>query len=44
MLHTIFGMASFSLAAADIKPPPIRIDDLLLAAIFGGVVCGAGFR
>ncbi|MFH2220188.1 MAG: YitT family protein [Pseudomonadota bacterium] len=42
MLYTIFGMASFSLAAAAINPPPILIDDLLLAAIFSGVVCGAG--
>jgi len=42
MLYTFFGMVVFSLAAAAIKPPPVFIDDLMLAAIFGGVICGTG--
>ena len=42
MFYTIFGMVVFSMTAALIKPPPILIDDNLLAAIFSGVVCGTG--
>ncbi len=42
ILYSIFGMVVFSLAAATIKPPPVIISDLMLAAIFGGVVCGTG--
>jgi uncharacterized membrane-anchored protein YitT (DUF2179 family) len=42
MLYTIFGMVAFSLAAATIKSPPVFFSDLMLAAIFGGVICGTG--
>lgn len=42
MIYTTFGMAVFSLAAAAVKPPAAPVDDLMLAAIFGGVICGAG--
>jgi len=42
MVYTIFGMGVFSLAAYVIKPPPVPIDDIMLSAIFGGIVCGAG--
>ncbi len=42
MLYTIFGMVFFSLAAVTVKTPPVPIDDLILVAVFGGVVCGTG--
>jgi uncharacterized membrane-anchored protein YitT (DUF2179 family) len=42
MLYTILGMAFFSLAAAVLKTPPVFLQDPILVAVFGGVVCGAG--
>jgi len=42
MLYTVFGMAFFSLAAAVLKTPPVPLEDPILVAVFGGVVCGAG--
>jgi uncharacterized membrane-anchored protein YitT (DUF2179 family) len=35
-------MAFFSLAAAVLKTPPVPLEDPILVAVFGGVVCGAG--
>lgn len=42
MLYTIFGMAFFSLVANLIRPPPVNIQDPMLAALFAGVICGVG--
>ena len=42
LLYTLYGMGFFSLAAAFIKPPPATIDDPILAALFAGIICGAG--
>lgn len=42
VLYTCFGMAAFSLATALIVPPPIPIDNPILAAILAGIICGAG--
>ncbi len=42
MLYTILGMAFFSLAATFLKTPPVPLEDPILVAVFGGVVCGAG--
>jgi uncharacterized membrane-anchored protein YitT (DUF2179 family) len=42
MLLTIFGMVFFSLAAVWVKPPPLAIQDPLLALLAAGVVCGLG--
>jgi uncharacterized membrane-anchored protein YitT (DUF2179 family) len=35
-------MAVFSLATALIVPPPVPIDNPILAAILAGIICGAG--
>ena len=42
MLYTVFGMAFFSLTAALLKTPPVLLENPILVAVFGGVVCGAG--
>jgi uncharacterized membrane-anchored protein YitT (DUF2179 family) len=42
VLYSCFGMAAFSLATALIVPPPIPIDNPILAAILAGIICGAG--
>jgi uncharacterized membrane-anchored protein YitT (DUF2179 family) len=42
MLYTVFGMAFFSLTAAVLKTPPVLLENPILVAVFGGVVCGAG--
>ncbi|UCG20660.1 MAG: YitT family protein [Deltaproteobacteria bacterium] len=42
LLYTLYGMGFFSLAAAFIKPPPAVIEDPILAALFAGIICGAG--
>ena len=42
LLYTVYGMGFFSLAAAFIKPPPVTIDDPILAALFAGIICGVG--
>ena len=42
LLYTLYGMGFFSLAAAFIKPSPASIDDPILAALFAGIICGAG--
>ena len=42
MLYTVFGMAFFSLTAVVLKTPPVFLQDPILVAVFGGVVCGAG--
>jgi uncharacterized membrane-anchored protein YitT (DUF2179 family) len=42
VLYSCFGMAVFSLATALIVPPPIPIDNPILAAILAGIICGTG--
>ena len=42
MLYTIFGMGFLSLTAAIIKSPAARMEDPILAALLGGIVCGVG--
>jgi uncharacterized membrane-anchored protein YitT (DUF2179 family) len=42
MLYTLFGMLFFSLIAATYFPVIPQIKDPILAALSGGVVCGAG--
>jgi len=42
MLYTLFGMLFFSLLAATYFPVLPHIKDPILAALSGGVVCGAG--
>lgn len=42
MLYTIFGMVFFSLTAVIVKTPAFLTDDLILVAVFSGVICGAG--
>lgn len=42
MFYTLYGMGFFSLAAAVIKTPAIAMQDPILAALFGGIICGAG--
>lgn len=42
LLYTAFGMTSFSLAAWLMRTPPIHIQNAILAAILGGIVCGIG--
>lgn len=42
MLYSIFGMTFLSAAAAILKSRPAGVEDPILAALFAGVVCGAG--
>ena len=42
MFYTLYGMGFFSLAAAVIKTPALTLQDPILAALFGGIICGAG--
>ena len=42
LLYTLYGMAFFSLTAAFVKPPVALIEDPILAALFAGIICGAG--
>jgi len=42
LLYTLYGMGFFSLAAAFIRPPTAVIEDPILAALFAGIICGAG--
>jgi uncharacterized membrane-anchored protein YitT (DUF2179 family) len=42
MFYTLYGMGFFSLAAAVIKTPAITMQDPILAALFAGIICGAG--
>ena len=42
MLYTLYGMGFFSLAAAFIKTPTTTMHDPILAALFSGIICGAG--
>ena len=42
MTYTILGMAFFSLTAAVLKSPPIPLQNPILVAVFGGIVCGTG--
>jgi uncharacterized membrane-anchored protein YitT (DUF2179 family) len=41
LLYTLYGMGFFSLAAV-IRPPAAAIEDPILAALFAGIICGAG--
>ena len=41
-LYTLYGMCFFSVAATFIKPPAVAIEDPILAALFAGIICGAG--
>jgi uncharacterized membrane-anchored protein YitT (DUF2179 family) len=36
------GMALFSLAAVVIKTPPVPLEDPIIVAVFGGIICGMG--
>jgi uncharacterized membrane-anchored protein YitT (DUF2179 family) len=42
MFYTLYGMGLFSLAAAVIKTPATALQDPILAALFAGIICGAG--
>jgi uncharacterized membrane-anchored protein YitT (DUF2179 family) len=42
MFYTLYGMGFFSLAAAVIKTPATTMQDPILAALFAGIICGAG--
>ena len=42
MFYTLYGMGFFSLAAAVIKTPATTLQDPILAALFAGIICGAG--
>jgi len=42
MFYTLYGMGFFSLAAAVIKTPATALQDPILAALFAGIICGAG--
>ena len=42
ILYTAYGMTAFSLAAAFIFPPVPPIENPVLAAVLGGIVCGIG--
>jgi uncharacterized membrane-anchored protein YitT (DUF2179 family) len=42
MFYTFYGMGFFSLAATVIKTPAFTLQDPILAALFGGIICGAG--
>ena len=42
MFYTLYGMGFFSLAAAVIKTPAATMQDPILAALFAGIICGAG--
>lgn len=42
MAFTSFGMVVFSIAAGTIHPPPFAIENPILAALLGGVICGIG--
>jgi uncharacterized membrane-anchored protein YitT (DUF2179 family) len=42
LLYTLYGMGFFSLAAAFITPPAASIESPILAALFAGIICGAG--
>jgi uncharacterized membrane-anchored protein YitT (DUF2179 family) len=42
LLYTLYGMGFFSLTAAFLKTPAAVIEDPILAALFAGIICGAG--
>jgi uncharacterized membrane-anchored protein YitT (DUF2179 family) len=42
ILYTLFGMASFALAAGFLKPPPLLLEDPLLSALLAAGICGVG--
>lgn len=42
MVYTVFGIAFFSLTAVQLKPAPFAISDPILAALWGGLICGLG--
>jgi len=43
MYYTAFGVAVFSIAASVIPPvPQFTIDNQILAAVLGGIICGIG--
>ncbi len=42
MIYSIAGMALFSLACTLVVPAPFDIQDPILAAVMGGVICGVG--
>jgi uncharacterized membrane-anchored protein YitT (DUF2179 family) len=42
ILYTSYGMAVLSLATWLVKPGTLHIENPILAAILGGIVCGAG--
>lgn len=42
MFYSVFGMIVFSLIAKFVQPAPVEIKEPILAALFAGVICGAG--
>lgn len=42
IFYSIFGMVVFSLIAKFVQPAPTQIKEPILAALFAGVICGAG--
>jgi uncharacterized membrane-anchored protein YitT (DUF2179 family) len=42
MLYSLFGIIFFSIIAGIVHFPPPLINDMLLAALLSGVICGAG--
>ncbi len=40
--YSLFGIVTFSLFCSWFQPPPLVLDDPLLAAVAAGVICGAG--
>lgn len=43
IVYTAYGMSAYSVAAAYIVPQFPPIENPLLAAVFGGIICGLGF-
>ena len=42
IVYSLYGIVVFSLFASWIKPPALNLNDPLLAALLGGVICGVG--
>ena len=42
MYYTIFGVITFAVITRLIHPKPMIIDNMILAAILGGIICGTG--
>ncbi len=42
IVYSLYGIVVFSLAASWVKPLALNLNDPLLAALLGGVICGVG--